>query len=68
MYTLSQAALLRGFARKRLKEQKGVYEPLMGDPETDPEEVEWSDEVIPTPVGKFYVCDLMAAFVCHIWA
>jgi hypothetical protein len=47
--TNAQAALLRGFARKRLKEQKGVYQPLMGDPEKDQdEEIEWSDEVSTT--------------------
>mmetsp|Transcript_12299 Transcript_12299/g.30115 ORF Transcript_12299/g.30115 Transcript_12299/m.30115 type:complete len:295 (+) Transcript_12299:46-930(+) len=40
-----QAALLRGFARKRMKESQGTYVPLMGDPLTDAEEdVEWDDE------------------------
>jgi len=38
-----QAALLRGFARKRLAEQEGTYKPLMGDPEENLDDAdEWS--------------------------
>jgi len=38
-----QAALLRGFARKRLAEQEGTYKPLMGDPEEMLDDAdEWS--------------------------
>jgi len=38
-----QAALLRGFARKRLAEQEGTYKPLMGDPEEILDDAdEWS--------------------------
>lgn len=41
-----QAALLRGFARKRLKEQKGTYKPLMGDPDSldEDKDIDWDDE------------------------
>jgi len=40
-----QAALLRGFARKRLAEQEGTYKPLMGDPEENLDDAdEWSEE------------------------
>jgi len=40
-----QAALLRGFARKKLQEEEGTYSPLMGDPEEDEaDDGEWSED------------------------
>lgn len=40
-----QAALLRGFARKKLKEKQGTYKPLMGDPEADDSKgIDWDEE------------------------
>ena len=38
-----QAALLRGFARKKLAEEQGTYTPLMGDPDADLEEDDAED-------------------------
>jgi len=39
-----QAALLRGFARKRMQEEQGTYKPLTGDPEDPPEDEDWEDD------------------------
>ena len=42
-----QAALLRGFARKKLAEEQGTYSPLMGDPDASDDESDadvWSDD------------------------
>jgi hypothetical protein len=38
-----QAALLRGFARKKLAEEQGTYKPLMGDPD-NPDDADDADD------------------------
>lgn len=52
-----QAALLRGFARKRLAEEQGTYKALMGDPSLpDDDADDWSLPPLSTYLHTLALC------------